>query len=267
MPAESMRNLLVAVLAAVLLVAACGQDRSEGRQALESAREAYRKGYYLEAETGYERYLQIAPRGENRLEAWNRLLEIALNIKSDFERAAVLLDAMYLEFGSDREIGWDLMVRLGDIHLQQEDYTRALVVWERCLDLAGNHAEKRTLALLKIARIHRAQRNYDLVQEALLNCVQSAPDGPSRAQCLYELGQTYSYVENWDQAREVLEEAMAIPDVDPELHALVTFLLVDVYENQRELDRARELLLSIKDTYPNPLVIETRLDNLGQGLQ
>ena len=49
-----------------------------------------------------------------------------------------------------------------------------------------------------------------------------------------------------------------------ELKVMSTFLLADAYEAERNLPKARELLLSIKDSYPNPEVVISRLASLGQ---
>ena len=49
-----------------------------------------------------------------------------------------------------------------------------------------------------------------------------------------------------------------------ELKVMSTFLLADAYEAERNLPKARELLVSIKDSYPNPEVVISRLASLGQ---
>jgi len=84
------RNMLRAcalVLAVQLSLTACDRGGGSGpAQDLAIARESYSAGYFLEAETAYERYLQSDPQGKHRLEAWTRLVEICSGVKGDPDR-------------------------------------------------------------------------------------------------------------------------------------------------------------------------------------
>ena len=254
----------VACLAVVLLCLAWGCSRKEppGAEALADAREAYAKGFYLEAESGYERYLQTAPEGEHRREAWDRLVEISLTIKDDKEKAAALLEAMYLEFGQRPDQAWSILYQLGEVQEARGDKAKALDAWEKCLDLAARDSERAASAQMRMARLYRRQGSYDLVVDVLRNCAKHAGSETSRADCLYELAQAYGFIHSYGQALETLDAILAMDGVDPEKKALATLLKVDVLEHQRRWDEARELLLTIQDTYPNPLVVQSRLKNL-----
>jgi tetratricopeptide (TPR) repeat protein len=113
-----------------------------------------------------------------------------------------------------------------------------------------------------MARLYRNMGSYDLVAATLENCADSARDNEAKAKCLYELAQSYSFISSWSQAVKTLDSLLALKDVSDETRALGTFLLADIYENDREYAKARALLESILTTYPNPKVVETRLANL-----
>ncbi|SKA94401.1 Tetratricopeptide repeat-containing protein [Paucidesulfovibrio gracilis DSM 16080] len=254
--------LMAAMLAGALT--ACGGSGSDEETDLLEVREAYMNGFYVEAKEGYESYLQRYPKGSHRLEAWERLLEISLNVKGDLDRSIVLLEAMILEYGEKSDAAWKLMFQLAELYEQRGDRTKALDTWEKCLELGGEDPGRRVETMLRMAAVHRVLRNYDHALSLLQQCEQQAPDGPTRARCQYEEAQTYSFMQSWGQAKEVLEVIMADGVADEETHALAVFLLADVYEQEMDYERARELFESIADTYPNPKVIQIRLRNMGR---
>jgi tetratricopeptide (TPR) repeat protein len=262
------RTLMLILLATAMLVAvACSRESTPGGEDIQRAREAYSKGFYLEAEKDYERYLQVEPQGEHRKEAWDRLSEIAVTIKGDLDRAVVLLEAMYLELGMDRDAAWQIMFQLGDVYAQLGNQSKAIEAFEKCLAHAEGSPRRTYATLLRMARLHRSMGNYDLVAMTLENCADAAEDGHGKARCLYELAQSYSFIGNTGQARRAVETLLNIPDADEETRVLAVFLLADIAENERDYPRARQLLQSILTTYPNPKVVEARLANMPAGGQ
>lgn len=253
-----MHTLKALFLTAVMLwCAACGGQPVDAD--LKAAREQYSQGYYLQSETGYERYLQRNPQGEFRKEAWNRLLNIALNIKGDLERSVSLLEAMSLEESHDKLERWKIMYQLGDIYMQLGKRSKAVETLEKSLMLAEDMPEQTVKTQLRLARIYRLQGNYDLVMEALNNCAESAATNEDKATCLYELAQSYSLINNWGLVRKALEQLLALDNVDEERRAMATFLLAEAFEYAHDYDKVRSLLESIRETYPNPKVVEARL--------
>ena len=128
------RTLIIIVLFASLLIgAACTPNDSPGHEDIERARESYSQGLYLESEKDYERYLQVEPQGEFRREAWDKLSVIAVEIKGDYDRAVVLLEAMYLELGTDPDDAWRIMDQLGDVYAQLGNRAKAIESFDKCL--------------------------------------------------------------------------------------------------------------------------------------
>ncbi|MDC0336493.1 tetratricopeptide repeat protein, partial [Pseudodesulfovibrio sp.] len=257
------RTLIIfTILTALLLAASCKPSSSPGSDDIMRARESYSKGLYLESEKDYERYLQVEPQGEFRKEAWDRLSEIAITIKGDLDRAVVLLEAMYLELGTDKDDAWRIMHQLGDVYAQLGDRVKAIESYEKCLLHAIDSPENTYTTQLRMAKLYRSMGNYELVAATLENCADSAIDNESKARCLYELAQSYSFISNWNQSKRALETLLEFDDVSEETHVLAVFLLADIYENERNYAKTRELLESILTTYPNPKVIESRLASL-----
>jgi tetratricopeptide (TPR) repeat protein len=252
----------VLLIITLLALMGCSRSGSQGQEDIERARESYSKGFYLEAEKDYERYLQVEPQGAYRKEAWERLSEIAVTIKGDLDRAVVLLEAMYLELGEDPEDGWRIMFQLGEVYAQLGNRAKAIESFEKCLVHATGIPDRTCRTQLRMARLYRAMGNYDLVAVTLTNCADTAEDNEARAKCLYELAQSYSFISNWSQSKRALETLLALDGVDRETRSLSIFLLADIYENERNYAKTKELLESILTTYPNPKVVEARLASL-----
>lgn len=254
--------ILILVLAIVSMGWGCSQNGATGNEDIESARDSYSRGLYLEAEKAYERYLQVEPQGEHRKEAWNRLSEIAVTIKADYDRAVVLLEAMYLELGTDPNDAWRIMFQLGDVYSSLGNFSKAIESYEKCMVHAVNSPEHTFTTQLRMARLYRSMGNYEMVAVTLENCADSAVENEDKARCLYELAQSYSFITNWNHSKRALEALLELDGVTTERRALAIFLLADIYEYERNYRGAKELLESILTTYPNPKVVESRLANL-----
>ena len=199
---------------------------------------------------------------DSRNEAWNRLSEIAVTIKGDYDRAVVLLEAMYLELGEDANEAWNIMFQLGEVYAELGNRPKAIEAFEKCLVHAEGDPEHVYRTQLRMARWYRDMGNYDLVASTLENCADSAFEPEAKARCLYELAQSYSFISGWSQARKALEELLKLEDLSEETNALAVFLLADIYEHERDYRKTKELLESILTTYPNPKVVESRLGSL-----
>lgn len=259
-----MKRILLLILLAttMLFVVACSSEKDPGMEDIENARSAYSKGFYLEAEKGYERYLQLEPQGEFRKEAWDRLSEISVAIKGDLDRTVVLLEAMYLELGTDPHEAWRIMFQLGDVYAQLGNQAKGIESYEKCLIHAEGNPEQTFKTHIRLAELYRALGNYDLVSVTLENCANSAGTEENKALCLYELAQSYTLIKNWKHSKRALERLLELNEVTEETRVLAVFLLADIYENERDYRKTKELLESIAQTYPNPKVIESRLANL-----
>lgn len=253
------------VLAAQFTLAACDRGGPSGPALdLSIAREAYSSGYFLEAETAYERYLQTDPQGKHRLEAWTRLVEICSGVKGDPDKAVSLLETATLEYGARPRENWTFLFRLGELYEQRGQRQKAIDTWGRCLDTAGDDTEKVVQAQMRMAIADRAMGKTDIAVDLLTTSVQQAESVEVKCRAMYELAQTYSMSWNWAKAKTILVELLGTEKAPEDVKIMSTYLLADVYEAERNLPKARELLLSLRDTYPNPEVIATRLASLGK---
>jgi tetratricopeptide (TPR) repeat protein len=93
-------------------------------------------------------------------------------------------------------------------------------------------------------------------------CLEASREPEREARCMYRLARYQSLLRNDVQARAWLEKIRDMEGVDAELKAQAVYMLAGIYAEQGRLEEARELLLSIKDDYPNPKAVEARLRHL-----
>lgn len=250
----------------LLLAGGCREKRERIPDELTRARHAYSQGLYLESEAEFERFLQEYAHHPARWEAWNRLLDIAVSIKSDSEKGLLLLEAMLLEYGDDKDKAADLLLQIGDYYADHKNWEKAIEKWHRGRRLSSLPPEKQFPFSLRMARSYRAMGYYDMAREVLVRCLREAPDARSLAAVKYDLAMTFTFLENWDKAREFLEEVVPAGDLPPEDRAVAGFLLAEVHIHEGRLQQARELLESILKEHPNPLTVEIKAEHLKKAI-
>lgn len=255
--------VLVVCIASLFGLAACNRQE-QNQSVLESARQAFMDGNYSEAERLYESYIQAEPQGDGRWEAWNRLLDMALTVRNDRPRATSILDAMYLEFGDSGPRAFELLSRLAEIYEDMNNYGKAVEAWRKCLSLPGIDPAESARLHYRIARDHQAMKAYGQAVQELNLCIRDAQKPELAQQCRYTLAQNLIFMGRVDEAKEILRSIMANPEIEDEPRALAAFLLADVLEDQEKYAEAIDILESIRLTYPNPLVVDSRLKHLKQ---
>lgn len=251
-------SALTALLLLVLLPAACS---SPGE--LTAADAEYAAGNYFQAQNLYEEYLRGKPEGKARLHAWDRLLDISV-AHNDRRRSVSLMEGMLLEFSDNPGVYNSLLRRLANTYQDLQSWDQALESWQKLLVQTDNQPPDQWDIHWHMGKIYQYQGQYALARDALASCVDTAPDTFAKARCLYDLAQTQSLLKERDNARASLNQLLALPVEDQELHAQAAFLLADIYEFDGDIPKTRELLTSILRTYPNPLVVKKRLEGLGK---
>lgn len=261
MAGRQVTKRIAGVLCGLVLLALCACEASDQPEDLFlRAEKAYTTGLYLESEKLYETYLQRYPQGENRWQAWNRLLEIVRIIKGDREKALALLEAMQLEFGSRPKMARNVLLMIGDINREAGNLTRAVEAWQRALAMPSESGDCELRLQLGSTLIVMGE--YDLAADALSACTRPGAPTTCRHRCTLELAQAYGFLENWPKAEEILRVDLNDPGLSAEEQSVVAFMLADVLINIGEVEEAGELLRSIRQTHPNPLAVKAKLKQL-----
>jgi len=262
---KPVRPWYATILLVLLLAATACHGSSEEKQILAQARQAFSDGQYFQAEESYEVYLSNWPQAKERWEAWQRLLHISLHVRGDNVTAAELLEAMLLEFGADPDKAADVMIQLGEVYgwgLRQWD--KAVQAWERCLDVRDLEPQTRYTVYHLLAQAYQEQGLYDQARDVLEQAVDVALTDQDKARSMYKLGLVHALQGDTKNAKYWLEQTLTIASLDKETRAVAAFSLADIYMQEEQLEKARDLLASILDTHPNPRAVEIKLEFLAQ---
>ena len=255
--------IIVLVGLLVLFLGGClesGKDTAPGD--LDEARTAMMKRDYLEAEKNFERYLIRNPDGPDRWEVWNSLVDLALSVRSDRKAAVELMEAMLIEYEGQparmRVIGG----RLAELYRTARKYERAITLWSSIMDDSEADPVERARACRHLATVYLRRLEFELAKESLNYCLDLAIPDTVRADCLYDLAQTHMGMGDMDRAISYFRSVLALANIAESRRTLTVFMLADALDQKGEDAEALKLFMSIDETYPNPRVVEQRINFL-----
>ncbi|HML54921.1 MAG TPA: hypothetical protein PKC79_12560 [Solidesulfovibrio magneticus] len=243
--------------------AGCDGPREDGpARLLETARRAFLDSQYLRAETAYEHYLQAYPAGSDRLEAWRRLADIALDFRESPDKAATLLEAAVLEFAGDPATKADLLTTAASLRFDRKAYARVAADCRDVVDLAGAPDEARLECHLLLARAELAQRNESQAFARYEACRRSDLSQAASARCALAQAELLLRLERVNDAEPLLQELFVAAFIAPALRAQAGFALGQIKEASGDKAAAREVYKAVRPLHPNPLVVDKRLELL-----
>lgn len=257
------RRVLLLFAIVTILLSGCVQPESEDD--LTRARRAFINKEYTEAERFYQRYIRDNETGEERWNAWNRLVEITKNVRGNKKRAVELLDAMFLEYTGEPKRICEILVAKGTLYSESGRWNDAITSWNQLLSANSVTVEQEATAYAHLGKAYLMRGDYGMAVDAYRDCRELAYDDSAHQHlCVYDLAQAYAYLGNFIEAEENLQVLLEAEQVDEILLSRVKLLLADIYEQEDKRSKAIAMLQEIRETYPNPKVVEFRLKNLRQ---
>lgn len=247
---------------AVFLSVSCGKPADPETELLHSARTAYITGENLTAEDLYQKYLQGYPDGGYRLEAWNRLCDIAVNLRKDKAGAVPLIEAMLLEYGADANLRPELLRRAAQLQADLHEYPKACEYFEKYLGEAGVPPTDRNTARQLLAKLYELQRREDDSLRVLRECHAEKDPGSVFLDCKLESANLLVRMQQYDAAAASLMELRDQVSAGSLVWSRAGFLLGEIYEHNHENDKAVAMYQSILDSFPNPQAVRSRLTTL-----
>ncbi len=241
----------------------CQPERDNStRNILNEARRAYVDGSFYHAETLLEQYLDKSGDPIGRKEAWNRLFDIVVTVRGDGTRGLRILKAMALEFNEDPILLAETRYRSGELHDRMGETDKAILDWQKYLDLAKKDTPERGKVMLRLARLCTELERYDDAQMWLSRCVKTISDPEEISICKLEQGHTAFLMGKDEEAITFFTSLSHDLKANHQLRPIAIFALAQVYERMRKRRKAAELYSSILTTHPNPQAVRLRLDYL-----
>ena len=218
---------------------------------------------YLEAERSFERYLRHNPDGENRWEAWNQLVNMAVNIRSSRKSAIDLLEVMRIEYQNNPERLVIINNMLAGQYELAHMYPQALELWNEVVAAPQADVNMKAEIYRNLARLYLRRMEFSMTKEALAYCLElKGVNEKIASMCHYDLADAYLIMEDIDAGIKELNLLLEQENFDSDLRILAVFMLADAYEQKGEKARALSLFEGIRNSYPNSQVINARIEYL-----
>ncbi len=252
---------ILPVLAVLWFLASCtGDQASLGH--FNKAEESFASGKLQEAAKLYHLFLENELNSPWRITAWERLLQIHLDIGRDIERGISILQSMSLEHEIEKDMLWSIFMRLGKLYVHQRQFDMAIDMLKRSIDLAPDD-EQLIQSYESLAEVHYKKLDYPMALAALYDFLEVNPDPSSGhfGRINYLLGKVYYQQKNLDMAIYYLRETL-YSDAHESERSKAGMLLCDVYLDENNQQLAEEVIKELEKFYPNPMVIRTRLEGI-----
>ena len=269
-------SLHMGKLGVLLLILACCQlpgcleDGRDPGDDLAQARAHMLNRDFMEAEKSFERYLRSNPAGTQRWEVWNELVDLALNVRYDRNAAIELLLAMQQEYAQreyDRVPGADqrrrlIIDRLAQQYEQSRHYDGAVELWGSLAQAPENPLVQRAASLRNLARIYMRRLEFEPAKRALAVCMEMEIPQSAKSDCRYDMADLYMIMDDMDASIRELRSLLEQGEMDDDKRILSIFMLADALEQQGNRESALGLFETIRYSYPNNRVVESRIEYL-----
>lgn len=247
--------------AALGLALAAGCERPPLADDIADARRAMREGDTATAQRYLERCLRTAVDPDLRWEAWNELLGTARTGGQD-GWVADSLETMLVEYENDPQRSADILLRLADTYEKAGRIERAEACLKRFLEQVDADPARTAAVLRRQAALNNRLRRFDAAQANLNACLALPVPDAVRAECLFDLADSAAARERWDDAERYARQVLENREADPVLKSRAGFIVGDIQEQREHFAEALAAFQSIRDTYPNPLAVDVRIDYL-----
>jgi tetratricopeptide (TPR) repeat protein len=256
----------------------CPDKRGDEPDDLSLGREHMLNRDFMEAEKSFERYLRVNTNGKYRWEAWNELVELALNVRHDRNAAIELLLAMRQEYETLLESGSVaadpaqteqlrshrrlILDRLAYQYEQSRHYEGALDLWGSLIKDPEAPPLQKAESLRNLARIYLRRLEFESSRDVLALCAEMEIPQSAKFECQYDLADLYMIMGDMDAGIRTLRGLLEQGNMDDDKRVLSIFMLADALEQQGNRESALGLFETIRFSYPNARVVETRIEYL-----
>ncbi|MEF3698344.1 tetratricopeptide repeat protein [Desulfolutivibrio sp.] len=246
----------------IFLSQSCSQDNDIESKIINSARTAYLTGENITSEEFYKNYLQQFPKGKYRLEAWERIYDITINLRKDKINALPLLEAMLLEFANEKQLYPSLLKKTAVLQSDLNNNELSIQLWNKYIGLVEITDIEKNEARIQLSKQYLFCNNFDLALKSLRDCNKTIDLDGVFSLCQLQEAQVLFRLNEFDAASALLLNLRNSFRKNSDIYLESSFLLGDIYELKHDRPAAIKIFESIVDSYPNTLAVKTRIDNL-----
>ncbi len=156
-------------------------------------------------------------------------------------------------------------IHQGDLYASLGDYEKALLSYQELVNKFPNMTNVVEFEL-KVAKATLKLKRFEPARRILMRLYEQTPDGPMADQVLFQLMVSFFTEGGCEQTKKVLQtfyERHAQSPLMPE----AKFYEANCLEEQGDIEAALEIYKKIRDQYPNPLVVEQKMNALSKKIK
>ena len=147
-----------------------------------------------------------------------------------------------------------------EMYEKSQQYQNALLAYQGILDHFP-YGEDIDMTRFKVALMALKLKKFEPARRSLMQIIEKNPQTPIADQVLYQLGTAFFMEGAIRESIQVLEVA-AEKYPDSPLNTEMKFTLANGYEEMGVLDKALKVYREIRLTYPNPKVVEKKIEKI-----
>lgn len=264
-PGTGMKHSLTCVLLAAFIICGCHSDDIIPDD-LGLARQALLERDWPRAERTAQRFLREESNSNRRWEAWNILLE-AINGSSQEPRASLeCLESMLVEYEEDYGRLPRILSEMARYNQILRHYDHAANAWSAYTDLPGLTSAERINGYRQLAHAQYAQRHFDAADETLLQCLALPVSDHDKIWCMLDLADADMGRQQWENVADLCQQILD-SEPDQEVMGLAGYYRADALEQMGKPAEALKQFEAVRDSYPNPAVMDNRIEYLKKQLK
>ncbi|MFO1462945.1 MAG: tetratricopeptide repeat protein [bacterium] len=214
----------------------------------------------------FERSIELYLKALNLYPSHPRTPEVLLTIGDIYnyslansEKAAKAYDMLTARFPKTPEAR-KAFEHEGEMYEKNENFQNALLAYQGIVD---NFPDGPGLdqVRLSVAMMAVKLKKFEPARRSLMAIVDKNPDTPIADQVLYQLGNIFFMEGSSKEAVEVLRVASEKYKDSP-LYTEMLFTMANAYEEMGQIENAMKVYKVIRYTYPNPRVVENKMEKL-----
>lgn len=236
---------------------ACTLEELSGDD-LEAANKAYVERNLPLTERLLERYLREEKNADKRWEAWTLLLQ-TVNANNQEARVSLeFLNTMLDEYENDQSRLPFILSQMGKFNELLRHYAQAADAWSAYVDLGDLEDAERVEGYRRLAAMQFGQRHFEAGEETLQQCLALPLEDHDKILCMLDLADENMARERWQEVADLCQQIFD-SDPTPAVYGLAGYLRGDALEQMGNKKEALEQFEAVRDSYPNPAVIDNRV--------
>lgn len=147
-----------------------------------------------------------------------------------------------------------------EMYEKNQQYQKSLLAYQGILDNFPGSSDLDEVRF-SVANMALKLKKYEPARRSLMAIIENNPETPIADRVLYQIGNIF-FMEGASQAAIQVLEVTVKKYPDSPLNTEMLFTLGNAYEERGQVDKSLKIYRSIQALYPNPMVIDKKIQNL-----